>query len=85
MSVVMEAGVLGACLSASFKLIFVCVGSGWLLNSGLIPEETASVLSKVSVAAALRKGLLCLPFCSVETGMRVMLPCGARSYGHDAL
>ena len=58
MSEVMEAGVLGACLSASFKLIFVCVGSGWLLNSGLIPEETASVLSKVSVAAALEAKLL---------------------------
>eukprot|EP00891_Asterochloris_glomerata_P008288 jgi/Astpho2/8288/fgenesh1_pg.00122_%23_53_t len=55
----MEAGVLGACLSASFKLIFVCVGSGWLLNSGLIPEETASVLSKVAYVAMIP----CMLFC----------------------
>ena len=69
MSEVMEAGVLGACLSASFKLIFVCVGSGWLLNSGLIPEETASVLSKVSVAAALEGNPAFLLSCPAETGL----------------
>lgn len=40
-------GVLTATISASFKLFLMCGFTGWLLQSGRIPSESATVLSKV--------------------------------------
>ena len=41
-------GVLSATTSASFKLFLVCGFTGWLLQTGRIPQDTATVLSKVN-------------------------------------
>ena len=52
-------GVLAATVSASFKLFLMCGFTGWLLQSGRIPQESATVLSKVSAGPQLQ-GICCL-------------------------
>lgn len=41
--------VLGSTASASFKLFLICAAVGWLLKTRRIPNDTASVLSQVSI------------------------------------
>ena len=43
----MDRGVLAATIGASFKLFMLCGFVGWLLHSGRIPQESATVLSQV--------------------------------------
>ena len=40
--------ILSATTAASIKLLLICVGVGWLLRSGKIPNSTGTVLSQVS-------------------------------------
>ena len=42
-------GIFTATISASFKLFLMCGFTGWLLQSGRIPPDSATVLSKVSI------------------------------------
>ena len=42
-----DRGVLAATIGASFKLFMLCGFVGWLLHSGRIPQESATVLSQV--------------------------------------
>ena len=50
----MHDGVLAATVSASFKLFLMCGFTGWLLQSGRIPQESATVLSKASAGPQLQ-------------------------------
>ena len=50
----MHNGVLAATVSASFKLFLMCGFTGWLLQSGRIPQESATVLSKASAGPKLQ-------------------------------
>ena len=45
----LHSGVLAATISASFKLFIICGFTGWLMQSGRIPHESATVLSKASL------------------------------------
>ncbi len=42
-------GIFTATISASFKLFLMCGFTGWLLQSGRIPPDSATVLSKASM------------------------------------
>ena len=48
----MHDGVLAATMGASFKLFLLCGLVGWLLHTRRIPDQTATVLSKVGGAPA---------------------------------
>ena len=49
----MTGEVVAATSSASFKLIFICVAVGWLLNTNRLPKETAPVLTQVQSGSTL--------------------------------
>ena len=66
-----DRSVLAATIGASFKLFMLCGFVGWLLHSGRIPQESATVLSQV-----LPGDVLYTPHCFY------LLPCSSASLVH---
>lgn len=64
---------LGAAAAASWKLLLVCMGVGWLLNRGHLPPDTAPVLSKVPCLPG-RQQVELLPQCAGKPPCRAARP-----------